>query len=726
MQAVELGSRAYLEELRAQLTGRLAVLPLAVAGCLAAWRIFVPGPFSDGLTVCLLSLVVLSWSVRWLLDRYPSWARHVLVWSLVGGLLIAMWSVADYWLPFLGLPLIFLSAMLVSGGELAVAVTIGGMAGWLVHSAARLYPMPALIGGLLFASALAWLTVRALYTALEWAWSMHLRADRLLEQARDHQGELGRALNSLDKTNWILRRTQREVVAARRQAEEARLMKEQFAANVSHELRTPLNLILGFSEIMSLSPEVYGEVVWSATLRQDINQIYRSSRHLLEMIDDILDLSRFEITGFTLNKELAALPPLLIEATAMAGDLFRSRPIRLETDIADNLPMLEVDRIRIRQVLLNLLANAARFTEEGAVRLEARLLDAEVAVSVRDTGPGIPTAELPNLFNEFYQADRSLHRKHSGAGLGLAISKRFVEAHHGRIWAESEEGHGATFTFTLPVPGEYVVHSDLHFTQSLRPAAPDARPTVLLLDADPTVARVVDRRLEGYEIVQVEDTDQMQEQIASLHPRAVICNVLPDGDAQLGALSATGGPASYSVPMIECSLPSQAWVANDLGVASYLAKPLTAERLLHELHRLGVGKDVLIVDDDRGFCRLVERMLEASGNGYRVCRAYDGESGLRSLRERHTDVVLLDLVMPQLDGLGMVERMRGDPELANIPVVVVTATHHPDENPIQHSSHLTVRRAGGLRLAELLRCLDAVIGSLEATYSEPIAVDEGG
>jgi signal transduction histidine kinase len=261
--------------------------------------------------------------------------------------------------------LVFVSAMVVSGGELVTAGLIGASAAALVMRLDRPYPLPALTLALALAAVLAWLIVNTLYMALAWAWTMQKRADESLELARDHQGELARTLKALDNSNIILRRTQRELISARQQAEAARGMKEQFAANVSHELRTPLNLILGFSEIMSLSPEVYGSMQWPPTLKQDINQVYRSARHLLGLIDDVLDLSRFEIAGFTLNKTRVALTPLLADTVEMARDLFHDRPVRLESAIAGDLPAVEVDAIRIRQVLLNLLTNAARFTEAG-------------------------------------------------------------------------------------------------------------------------------------------------------------------------------------------------------------------------------------------------------------------------------------------------------------------------------------------------------------------------
>jgi len=522
----ERGAEVNLEDLRGQLAGRLAVA-LMIASLALLWVNWPQESFPFFGAIPLAALIGIGWGVRKLVNVRPALARHLLVWSLTAGLLAAMWLFSDPWLPFLGLPLTFVSALLVSGGQFATAGATAALAAWLARSGARPYPLLQLLITQALAVALAWEAVHTLYTALGWAWTMQQRADRLLELSRDRQGELSNALKSVDLANTVLRRTQRELISARRQAEEARLMKEQFAANISHELRTPLNLILGFSEVMHLSPEIYGDLRWPAALRQDVYQIYRSSRHLLEMIDDVLDLSRFEIAGFTLNKEPTPLEPLLHDAAELAQDLFRGRPVQLELRTGPDLPTLEIDRTRVRQVLLNLLNNAARFTEEGVVRVEARRADGEIVVSVSDTGPGIPADELSHIFEEFYQVDRSLRRRHSGAGLGLAISKHFVEAHDGRIWAESQEGAGSTFYFTLPIPGQYVPLSRLRVDRPLEPQESEVRPPILVVDPDPAVADLVRRHIEEYEVMQVENVDRLAAEVMLHHPQAVVWNVPP-------------------------------------------------------------------------------------------------------------------------------------------------------------------------------------------------------
>ena len=711
MTVMERGPDINLEELHGQLVGRLALL---VAGgfTLLVWLTLPQEPFpvtTSGLLVVMLGLGI---GVRVAVSAHSTLARYLLVWGLTAGLMVSMTLFSAPWLPFLGLMLAFIGEILVRHAGFGTTALIATLAMVLAHNGTRAYPLSGLLITLVFNAVMARLVVRTLYTGLEWAWTMQERADHLLELARDRQGELNRALKSLDISNVLLRRTQRELITARKQAEEARLMKEQFAANVSHELRTPLNIILGFSEVMCLSSEVYGDMDWPSTLRQDIYQIYTSSSHLLDLIDDVLDLSRFEMVGFALKKEPTPLESLLHNAIGIVANLVRSRSIHLEVEIAQDLPTLEVDRTRIRQALLNLLNNAVRFTDEGTVRLEAKRAEGEVVISVSDTGPGIPADQIPHLFQEFYQVDHSLHRQHGGTGLGLAISKHFVEAHDGRIWVDSEEGVGSTFTFTLPIPGEHTPFSRLRVDRPLEPSAPETSSPVLVVDPDPTVAALVGRHLEGYEVVQVKEVDHLREEVALHHPRTVICNVLPGERRECQDL------LSASVPLIECSLPSQAWLANDLSVTACLNKPVTTERLLQEIESLdGIG-DILVVDDDRGFCRLVERMLKASDSSFSVRKAYDGEESLQALRARRPDLLLLDLIMPGVDGFQVLEEMRREPELADVPVVLLTATSYAEDALAQRRGQIVINRPDGLSPVEVLRCLQATIDVLEPRYDE--------
>lgn len=700
-----------LEELRTQLSRQLALVLLAI-GSLGTWIVLYTHSEFFPMGAILALLAALGW-VMWKIGlSHYKLACHLLTWSMLTALLASMGLIVEPWLPFLGLLLVFINTVLFPNGGVIVAGMVTAWAIWLNHSGLRAYPLPGLIAALGLAVTVAWLTVHTLYTALEWAWTMQQRADQLLSIARDRQGELNKALKSLDTTNYLLRRTQRELITARKEAEDARRAKEQFAAHVSHELRTPLNIIVGFSELMYTSPWVYGLKKWPASLRQDIYQVYHSARHLLEMINDVLDLSRFESAGFTLNKESVEVKPLLEETMEIVAGLARGRPIQLRLDCPDDLPALEIDRVRIRQVLLNLLNNALRFTEQGEVRLTARQVNDEIIFSVSDTGPGIAPSEMPHLFQEFYQGDLSLNRRHGGTGLGLAISKHFVEAHEGRIWAESEPGLGATFSFALPLVSKSASLARIRDSRPIELSEHEERPVVLVVDRDPGVAKLVERYLQRYEIVPCEESARLPEAIALYHPQAVILNIPPGKRADSKSLF-----AGMPVPVIECSLPSRAWIEVNLRLFACLTKPVTAEQLLKQIERLPTAREVLVIDDDRGFCLLVERILESSGRPFSVRRAYSGEEGLNALREQRPDVVLLDVGIPGMDGFAVLEILRQE-GWADLPVILITAASLADDFLAQQDTEIVISRPDRLRLGEVLGCLQAVLGVLRPHYDE--------
>ncbi len=700
-----------LEDLRSELGRRLTLLLMVATGFFVT--LFLPMIPYPGLPSLLLFLLFLWGAATWLVSYgRPVLSRYMLVFGMLGALLAGMALLNDPWLPWLGILLILMGAMLIPWADLLSAALIAALAAGLNLSGLRAYPLDHLWAVLALAVATARFGVRTMYTALDWVSRLQERTVRLLEEARDRQGELNSTLKSLDLAYHLQRRTQDELLIARRQAEEARRMKEQFAANISHELRTPLALILGFSEVMHRTPQVYGDMAWPPTLRRDVYQIYRNSRHLLEMIDDVLDLSRFEIVGFTLNKEPTPLTPLLQGAAEIAQSLFRGQPVQLEVMVPPDLPTLEIDPTRIRQVLLNLLSNARRFTPQGKVRLEAHCTDGEVTVSVSDTGRGIPADKLPMIFDEFYQVDASLRRGQGGAGLGLAICKRFVQVHGGRIWAESQEGAGSTFSFSLPVPGLRPALPNLTMQRPVDRSPSGAHPALLVLDPDADVAALVRRRVEGYTVVPVPATSGLAGAVALYRPRAIICNVAP------GKALPFDPSALPAVPIIQCSLPKYGWVAEDLGVAACLAKPIAAQQLLEQIDRLGKVRDIMIIDDDRGFCQFLERILAVSGQGFVVRHAYDGEEGLLAMRVRRPDLVLLDLIMPHVDGFQVLQEMHGDPTLAQTPVMVLTAASNDDDMLARRSDRIAVSRRDGLRPVEALRCLQAMLDVIDAHYDD--------
>jgi CheY-like chemotaxis protein len=498
-----------------------------------------------------------------------------------------------------------------------------------------------------------------------------------------------------------LRRAQIELRAAHKEAEEARQLKEQFAANISHELRTPLNLVLGFTEVMHLTPEIYGGADWPPTLKGDIYHIYRSSRHLLEMIDDILDLSRFQMSAFKLNREPTPIKLILEEGIDIAKDLFRERQVEFQVDLADELPIVKVDKTRIRQVILNLINNAYRFTETGYVRLRAMADEHEVFISVSDSGLGIPAEKISFIFDEFYQVDGSLNRRHGGTGLGLAISKEFVESHGGEIRVESTVGVGSTFTFTIPIfkdetkkalkPPENIANLPLS----------EDKAVLLVIDSDPLVAAMVKEHLGNYEVVQVDSLDTLDAGISEYYPDIIVHNTAPHTTNKPSHVLPT------LVPWIECSLPSRSWILKQLNVAASFVKPVTSVELIQCVRNLGPVQDVLIIDDDPGFAQLVERILQTSGDHYSIQCINTGNNAIEWIKLKTPDVLLLDLTIPDMNGMLILEFMQNNPELASVPIILLSATNYAEDLLANQGSRIVVQYPHRISTAKILEYIRA-------------------
>ncbi len=563
----------------------------------------------------------------------------------------------------------------------------------------------------------SWLSSRNLHIALRQAWNSQAWAWQKMELARDRQADLQRALKALDEASYRIRRMNYELAQARDVAEEMRRLKQQFVTNVSHELRTPLALIAGFSEMMYLSPESYDALLPPEYLG-DVREIYRSSKHLLNLIDDILDLSQITAGKMRLSREEANLPRVIYEAVDTIRPLIEGKGLALEVELEDPLPPLYIDPTRVRQVLLNLLNNARRFTDQGRVTLRAWQRDGQVQVSVSDTGIGITLEDQGKIFEEFRQLDGSLARQHDGVGLGLAISKEFVEMHGGRIWVESEgiPGRGSTFSFTLPLSreeSEGVTPLDDRRLQPFPPGGPVQ--TVVAISEDASIPHLLERRLDDFQIVPLKEIERLPTVWEEFHPLAVILSASSAEEApQLQRVQSrlTG----QDVPVILCPLGGQERLASALGVQDYLVKPITRDVFLSALERLGDRvRRVLIVDDDPRVVRLLVRMMRSAGREYEVLRAYSGQDAWAKLEEERPDLVVLDLIMPEVDGYMILERMRQEEALRDIPVIVVTAKGYTLEDGQRLGGRLIgIVRQRGFSNEEAMSYLRSILDTLRS------------
>lgn len=560
---------------------------------------------------------------------------------------------------------------------------------------------------------LVWLTSHSLVTAMVWFRTSFERSQTLLEQARDHRLEMSEMVQDLAAANVQLSRLHRLAHALQEVAEDARRAKEDFVANVSHELRTPLNMIIGFTELVLKAPQTYGEPIPPA-LMADLNVVLRNGHHLSALIDDVLDLSQLEARQMALAKEWASLDEMIRAAADAVHPLYASKQLYLRTTIAGELPLVHCDPVRIRQVILNLLSNAGRFTEHGGVCVRAWREGNAVVVSVTDSGPGIASVDLERIFQPFQQADSSIRKRHGGSGLGLSISKGFVELHDGKMWVASEPGVGTTFYFRLPIgyPTSGTDHPlrwsipHMNYEERSRPfRAPlsEIRPRLVVWESGQSLQRLLARHLGAIDLVPAGSLADALRELEQTPSQLLLVNGSNVGDC-LQEIETLQVP--YGTPAIVCSLPGAHEYALSLGVYDYLLKPLSREQLLSALAPFP-GNKVLLVDDDPDVLRLFRRMLASAERPFQVLRARNGAQALQLMAQARPDVVLLDLLMPDMDGFQLLAQKNLDPVLRAIPVIVVSSLD-PTGHPIVCKS-LAVTRGDGISTHQLLACIEGLL-----------------
>jgi CheY-like chemotaxis protein len=389
----------------------------------------------------------------------------------------------------------------------------------------------------------------------------------------------------------------------------------------------------------------------------------------------------------------------------------------LRLDAPDTLPQLFMDRTRIRQVLLNLLNNAVRFTDEGGITVLVEQSDRSVEVHVSDTGVGIPPNQLAHIFEAFHQVQAG-PRGRGGTGLGLALSRQFVELHGGRMWAESVMGQGSVFHFSLPLPGAAPETSPLYQVPYRKQAERGDVP-VIVVDPDPSIADMLSRYLGDRRVLIARDVAEAEALIESEHPLGVIVNQMPDRPPEewVGALGQVS--ARYDVPILRCAIPSPSWLRQTAGLDGCVTKPVTREALADVFNASSeLPRSILIVDDDAGFVNLMCRMLATLPMMAEVkqFRAYTGAQAVRLAREKKPDLVFLDLLMPEMDGFEVLQAIREDPTLGGTRVVAVTATSYGEEALRRRGGYFTLSQPMGVSTGTLTELLNAVLSIVRPQY----------
>ena len=459
-----------------------------------------------------------------------------------------------------------------------------------------------------------------------------------------------------------------EAVEARKAAEQADLLKSHFLSMVSHELRTPLALIVGTIEMMLQEENAGSSPPLPESYRRDMDGIHTSSKHLFRLIGDVLDLASNQAGELRLVTEPLDLTALFIEIAALGETLAREKGLEWSAKIPASLPLVLGDRTRLRQVTLNLLANAVKFTEHGSVAMLVTISDANVLVKISDTGMGIPPEEQAVIFDEFRRSERSVARGYGGMGLGLAITRRLVELHGGKIGVKSLglEETGSTFYFTLPIMEEPPAASD---------SGASRRNTVLLLGEGQSEQLRQHLQRKGFE---VEALDVLRHgdwltHVIARPPGAVVLDFQPATERGWELMQMLKqNPGTRDIPVVFYNLSAGSMLELD-----YLSKPVASAELFQALERLGVKcensrQPILVVDDDPGVLEMHARMLESRGN-CRILKARHGKQALELMQEENPALVLLDLMMPEMDGFEVLRNMRAQETTRNIPVIVLSA-----------------------------------------------------
>ncbi len=475
-----------------------------------------------------------------------------------------------------------------------------------------------------------------------------------------------------------LKRQAGELAAARDAANQASQSKSTFLANMSHELRTPLNAIIGVAEMLREDA--------SDLNRQDeiepLDRVLRAGRQLLGLINDILDLSKIEAGKMEIHIEEFRIAPLIDDAVKTVETLAAKNGNRVVVDCPPTIGVMQADQTRVRQALLNLLSNANKFTERGTITVRAERHRESgsdwVTVAVSDTGIGMTPEQMGKLFQDFSQVDSSTTRKYGGTGLGLAISRRFCQLMHGDITVESELGKGSMFTIRLPASPAGEVPSTVHQASSRPPVRTDPinASLVLIIDDDATVRKVVGRFLEreGFSVMEADGGKEGLRMARELRPAAVTLDIMmPDLDGWTVLAAMKGDPDLADLPVVLMTIVDEKKRGYALGAADYLVKPVDRQKLIDVLHAAcaSAGHRILLVDDDDLERRQMRTAIEQEG--WTVTEASDGLDALTRLSEARPDVIILDLMMPEMDGFEFLEEMRRKAQWHDIPVVLVTA-----------------------------------------------------
>ncbi len=692
-----------------------------------------PEIFSPSLwisTIMMLLIVVIT--VR-LLDGHYLLAQAV--W-LAGLTAMIFQAYASYQHPEVLMLLVFLPLMAImtvgyygTGLTVALIIVLTIAIPWVFNLPS--IPSSYVIGitiGSIFTTLFGWGLSNNLFTAIDSS-SFHFQeARKHLEETRRHRAEISRMLKELNQSNYQLERLNQMLQQARRRAEDARSDRDRFILAVSHELRSPLNFIIGFSDLMVNSPETYAKLEeWPPGLYDDAQEIYRSSTHLLQLINDILDMGQIDARQMTLFREKASMEQIIDDVRRMVRAAFIHKGLSFEVEVEPDLPDIFIDCTRIRQVLLNLVNNGLRFTEQGGVTINLEGDQNDILVCVEDTGSGIASEDIPKVFDDFRQVGVDSWRRREGTGLGLSISRRFVQLHGGKMWLESDLGQGTRFYFTIPIQEseqevETVVESQElstprgYYQRRLR----SREQIILMCSPDPSVGDIIQHWLDEYKVVMVDDPAQLPVQIEQTLPQAVLLDKILVDPRQIPLQE-----FPYEIPVISLVLPDTGGrhALLPFGVINYLVKPVSRQKLAQAIQQLELeNARLLLVDDDPAMVRFVEQTLKSDEKNaldvdeLKIVTAFSGLEALQIAQMYPLDAILLDLDLPDLSGwdvLAQIQRSYGE---SSPPVIIISAHDLPQTLYSSGQEVLEVKMRRPLSQQELPQLLKSILNEVRPQY----------
>src|SRR5258708_5261111 len=413
------------------------------------------------------------------------------------------------------------------------------------------------------------------------AWNYQSYAIVQMEEARDHRAELMKLTKALQETREELGLANIQLRHAHSAAEKAGQLKAQFAANVSHEFRTPINLIVGFSEMIISNPQAYREPLPNAYW-SDLQTICECAKHLQSLINDVLDISQIEAGYMAMVKEFVDPHQVILEAANLAREMIEGAGLVFNLIVPDHLPSMWMDRTRIRQVLLNLLSNAVRFTNQGSITLRVEVDTKQLTINVTDTGTGIRQEDTPHIFDAYYQAEESGFRRSTGSGLGLTLSKQFVLSHGGSLGVESSgiPDMGSTFTVILPLE-DYAIRRPALQEEKHRATEGDC---FVVVDNDPAILKLFERYASKHRALGVHTIEEAMHSLKTVNPTAIVAGNDRDREDILQRTRELGN----QITVITCPMPSGRRALQVQGVIDFLVKPVSHQSLLPAIERVRV------------------------------------------------------------------------------------------------------------------------------------------